>query len=205
MSRRMAAALATVAVICLGPGVGAAAPPAGEVLALNGQCMVAAGVPPVALKQGDAIHVGDSVTCPAGAKAKLRMSDGSVISVAPGSRLTVATYDTGGGHRDARLTLAAGLLRAVVAAVGGPSHFEVDTATGVAAVRSTDWFIEAKPGVTQVGVLAGIVTLTSAATGHSVDIPARQGARVNKGKDPARPRVWRKAQFANVIARTTLK
>jgi hypothetical protein len=49
-----------------------------------------------------------------------------------------------------------GLLRAGVRAQGEP-HFEVDTATGAATVRSTDWFIEARPGSTQVSVLASRV------------------------------------------------
>ncbi len=93
-------------------------------------------------------------------------------------------------------------IRAVVAAVGEPQKFEVDTATGVAAVRSTDWFIEAKPGSTQVGVLDGVVTLASAATQRAVRIPARWGARVEAGRDPVPPRVWASSEFDDVIART---
>jgi hypothetical protein len=107
--------------------------------------------------------------------------------------------------RDVKLTLATGLLRAVVSAVGEPQHFEVNTATGVAAVRSTDWFIDARPDSTQVGVLEGAVALTSAATGKSVRIPARWGARVEAGRDPVPPRVWANSEFDDVIERTDLK
>jgi hypothetical protein len=138
------------------------------------------------LKLGDAVHVGDTVDVAAGAKLKLRMNDGSVIAVASGSRVTIAEYRVGDGgeSRDATLSLGEGLLRAVVSPLRGPPHFEVDTATGVPAVRSTDWFIEAKPGSTQVGVLDGRVSLKSAATGEEIVIPARWGARVEAGRDP---------------------
>jgi hypothetical protein len=92
----------------------------------------------------------------------------------------------------------------VVSPVSGSPHFEVDTATGVAAVRSTDWFIEAQPGSTQVGVLAGRVSLKSTATGHEIVIPGNWGTRVEAGRDPAPARVWTEAEFADFIRRTNL-
>ena len=78
----------------------------------------------------------------------------------------------------------------MVASVKGSSHFEVDTATGVAAVRSTDWFIEARPGSTQVGVLEGRVSLAKRRHRNRDRIPARWGARVEAGRDPVPARVW---------------
>ena len=60
----------------------------------------------------------------------------------------------------------------------------------MAAVRSTDWFIDAQPGSTQVGVLEGRVSLKSVATGKEIVIPARWGARVEAGRDPVPARVW---------------
>ena len=81
------------------------------------------------------------------AKLKLRMADGSIISVASGTQMTIRAYavDAAGQRQDATLSLGQGLLRAVVAPVTGPAKFEVDTAVGTAAVRSTDWFVEAFP------------------------------------------------------------
>jgi hypothetical protein len=197
------ALVAALGFLPLRPAMAQAA--AGEVLAMGGQCFIEAGGQRSQVKIGDPVHVGDTLDAPEGAKLKLRMVDGSVISVASGSRMTIDAYAGGGGQaRDAKLSLAAGLLRAVVAPVSQPSRFEVATATGVAAVRSTDWFIEAKPGSTQVGVLAGTVSLTSSATEHAVDIPARWGARVEAGRDPVQARVWRQSEFDAVIARTDL-
>ena len=159
------------------------------------------------LKLGDAVHVGDTVDVAAGAKLKLRMNDGSVIAVASGSRVTIAEYRVGDGgeSRDATLSLGEGLLRAVVSTFKGPPHFEVKTATGVAAVRSTDWFIEAQPGATQVGVLEGRVSLKSVGTGKEILIPAHWGARVEAGRDPVPARVWTGAEFDDFIARTGLE
>ncbi len=184
----------------------AAAPQAGAVLALFGQCFVESSGRRTPLQLGDAVRVGDAVDVAAGAKLKLRMIDGSVIALAAGSRLTIADYRVGDGgeSRDAILSLGAGLLRAIVAPLRGPPHFEVDTATAVAAVRSTDWFTEVQPAATQVGVLAGRVSLKSAATGKEIVIPARWGARVEAGRDPVPARVWTGGEFDDFIRRTNL-
>ena len=184
-----------------------AEPQAGEVLALFGQCFIEIAGRRNALKPGDAVHVGDTLDVTAGAKLKLRMNDGSVIAVASGTRLAIADFRLGNGgeSREVRLSLGQGLLRAVVSVLRGEPHFEVDTATGVAAVRSTDWFIEARPGSTQVGVLDGRVSLKSVTTGREIVIPARWGARVEAGRDPVPARVWTEAEFADFIGRTNLE
>ncbi|HUB97052.1 MAG TPA: FecR family protein [Stellaceae bacterium] len=199
---RLTAAAALLAIVS---ATAASAQSVGEVLAMGGQCFLSAAGQRSALKIGDAVHVGDSVDVPQGAKLKLRMADGTIISVAADSHLTINQYALGGTEkRDARFDLANGLLRAVVTAVGQPQKFEVSTATGVAAVRSTDWFIEAKPGSAQVGVLGGEVAFSSVATGKTVEIPARWGSRIEMGRDPVPARVWTKAEFDAVIARTNV-
>lgn len=178
--------------------------PAGTVVGMVGNCSIAHGGRTAPLKLGDPVAASDEVDVPADGKLKLRMSDGSIISLAPGTRMSVAAYQTdAAGHRqNAQLALAQGLLRAVVAPVERPAAFEVSTAVGTAAVRSTDWFIEAKPGSAQVGVLTGSVVLSSAATGRNVTIPARWGARLEAGRDPVEARVWAPAEFQAVISRT---
>jgi hypothetical protein len=188
-------------------GAALAGPQAGEVLAMFGQCFAEADSTRRPLKPGDAVHVGETLDVMAAAKLRLRMNDGSVIAIASGGRLTIADYRVGSGgeSRNATLSLGEGLLRAVVSTVNGPTHFEVDTATGVAAVRSTDWFIEAQPGSTQVGVLEGRVSLRSVVTGKEITIPARWGARIEAGRDPVPARVWTAAEFDDFIRRTNLE
>jgi hypothetical protein len=193
--------------IMIAPAAAAADVEAGSVLALRGSCLVDAHGSKTALKPDDVVHVGDRIEVASGAKIKLRMVDGSVVAAGSGSVLTIERYAAGqaGSNRDVVMSLASGLLRAVVAKATQPSTFEVTTATGVAAVRSTDWFIEAKPGKTRVGVLKGTVVLTSLATRHEMRIPARWGSRVEAGRDPIPARIWTKAEFDDVIARTALE
>jgi hypothetical protein len=203
-------AVAAIVAVLVWPGMREATtaePQAGEVLALFGQCFVETAGRRSALRPGDAVHIGDTLDVAPAAKLKLRMNDGSIIAVASGSRLTIVDYRLGNGgeSRDATLSLGQGLLRALVSVLRGEPHFEVDTATGVAAVRSTDWFIEARPGSTQVGVLDGRVSLKSVATGREIVIPARWGARVEAGRDPVPARVWTDAEFADFIGRTELQ
>jgi hypothetical protein len=97
----------------------ALAAPAGTVVGLNGACVVESGSARSAAKLGQPVQVGDTVVVPADGKLKLRMTDGSVVSVASGTRMTIAAYGTdGAGQRQgAKLSLGQGLLRAVVAPV----------------------------------------------------------------------------------------
>ncbi len=197
---------AAALVLLLSPALALAAP-AGTVVGLSGASVVESGGTRGAVKLGQPVQVGDTVEVPADGKLKLRMADGSVLSVAAGTRLTIAAYgvDGAGQRQEARLSLAQGLLRAVVTPVQRPASFEVNTAVGTAAVRSTDWFVEGSATAMQVGVLTGSVEMTSAATKRGQLIPARWGARMEAGRDPVPPRVWSPAEFAAVIARTDVK
>ena len=185
----------------------ALAAPAGTVVGLSGLCVVESAGARSNAKLGQPVQVGDTLDVPADGKLKLRMNDGSVVSVASGTRMTVAAYrvDGAGQRQEARLSLGQGLLRAVVAPVERPASFEVDTAVGTAAARSTDWFVEGSAAAMRVGVLTGSVAMTSAATKRAVTIPPRWGARLEAGHDPVSPRVWSQAEFDEVTARTDLR
>lgn len=198
------AVFAASVLILVWQGFALAATPAGSVVSISGVCFVEAAGRRTPLKLGAEVHVADTVDVPAGARLKLRMSDGSVVSIAAGSQVTIGTYtvDDHGKRHDAVLSLGQGLLHAVVAPVYPPASFEVDTAAGAAGARATDWFVEAQPGETIVGVLSGSVSLTSKATGAAVLIPARSGAQVSAGEDPTAPHRWRQAQFDALLART---
>ncbi|HEV2334485.1 MAG TPA: FecR family protein [Stellaceae bacterium] len=203
--RKLPAWLAATVLLVL-PGAALAAP-GGTVVGLFGSCFIEGGGSRSAAKIGQSVQVGDTVDVPTDGKLKLRLSDGSVVSVAAGTRMTLTTVgvDGAGQRQDVHLSLAQGLLRAVVAPVERPASFEVDTAVGTAAVRSTDWFVEGSATAMQVGVLSGSVEMTSAATKRRETIPARWGARLEAGRDPVPPRVWSRAEFDAVIARTDVK
>ena len=181
-------------------GGAAAAAPAGTVIAVSGSCTDHGDV----LNRGETVQIGDTLDVPVGGNLKLQMGDGSVISLAPDSILTVASYRIDGSGRDVRLSLTRGALRAQVPSATGPSTFEVSTAVGTASVdsASADWFIKAQPDAGQVGVLAGTIDLRSAVTGESVSIPAHWGTRLEKGLNPVLPRVWLQREFNAVIRLT---
>jgi hypothetical protein len=198
--------VAGAAVGCVLTSLAHAEGPAGSVVGIQGQCMVERNGGAAPLRLGDKVAVTDTVEVAADGKLKLRMSDGSIISLAAGTKMTIATYqtDASGQRQSVQLSLAQGLIRSVVAQVDHPSAFEVSTAVGTAGVRSTDWFIDVRPGSAQVGVLSGNVALRSNATGREVDIPARWGARLEAGRDPVDARVWAPQEFQAVMARTDL-
>jgi hypothetical protein len=199
MGRKLVGVLFAILGLMLWAGA-AAATPAGTVVVVSGSCTDRGRV----LKRGDAVQISDTVDVPAGGNLTLQMADGSVISVASGSSMTVASYNIGGSGRHVKLLLTQGLLRAQVTLVTGPSTFAVSTAVGTASVDSdsADWFIKAQAGSAQVGVLAGTVDLTSTVTGQSVSIPAHWGTSLETGRAPVLPRVWTQMEFDAVIRLT---
>ena len=177
---------------------------AGSVIGAAGQTTVRRGGQLVPLTIGAPVFVGDSVQVPADGKLKLRMSDGSILALAPASNMRIDTYvvDPSGRRQAAGLSVGQGLLRAVTAPVDRPASFEIDTAAGSAAVRSTDWFVNMIAGFEQVSVISGSVSLASRATGRAVTIPAGMGSRLYAGRDPEPPHPISPAEFAGLIART---
>ena len=195
IQRNLVGALFVIFGPTLGIGI-AAATPVGTVIEVSGSCIDHGRV----LKFGDAVQIGDTLDVPPGGKLKLQMADGSAISVAPDSNITVASYNINGSSRSVKLSLAQGVLRITSAT----RPFEVSSAVGTAAASSAsaDWFVESKAGSARVAVLAGIVDLTSNLIGQSVSIPAHWGARLEAGRAPVPPRVWNQMEF-NAFIRIT--
>jgi hypothetical protein len=177
---------------------------AGSVVGLTSAVVLDRGGQRYSLQIGDPVYTDDTVQVPASAKLKLRMSDGSIVSLAPGSVMRIDAYavDGSGQRHSAVLSLGQGLLRSVTAPARPPAPFEVDTAIGVSGARSTDWFVEAAAGYQQVAVLAGSVLVTSRATGRGVVVAPGMGTRLEAGRDPAPPRALSQAEFATLIALT---
>ncbi|HEY1798346.1 MAG TPA: FecR family protein [Stellaceae bacterium] len=191
MAKKLIFTLVFAALLSLGCRAARAADNAGEVLTFNGNCFVVNGDQRTPLKMGDPVHVGDVIDVPEGAKLKLRMADGSVLALASGTHMTIQSYtvSSNGQQRDARLGLDTGLVHAVVSTMSQPSNFEVGTATGVAAARSTDWFVEDSPDRMAVGVLDGNVSFaardpkTGAMVG-TVNIPPDSGSEIDMAQPP---------------------
>ena len=202
MPRRSTAIFTLALAIVVAPA--RAATPAGTVAAVTGECFLETGEQHRPLNLGDQVNTGDTVAVPDNARLKLRLGDGSFVSAASGTRLTIAAFTADAQHRDAQLSLPGGLLRIVVAAAAGQSRFEIATATGSAEAASGDFFIAATPEATQLGVLAGTVSLKSRANGHGVAVVAHKSARLDAGKDPVQ-RAWTPQEIAAVTDRTEVK
>ena len=207
-----------VLLLCLCSSLAEAGPLAGSVVGLAGQVFVDRSGQRYGVKLGDQVFVDDTLTASAGAKLKLRMNDGSVLSLASNTTLRIDAYalNSNGQRQSAVMSLGGGLLRAITAPGGQPSVFEVNTAVGTSAARSTDWFsgvVTANPppgsrlsgtapGTAFVVVLGGTVALTSRATGREVLIPPRYGSEVLAGQDPHPPVLHTQAELDRLIART---
>ena len=221
MSRIPVRAL-TIAVflLCLCSGLAEAGPPAGSVVGIAGQVFLDRSGQRYGLRLGDQVLVDDTFTVSAGAKLKLRMNDGSILSLASDTTLRIDTYvlNSYGQRQSAGVSLSGGLLRTITAPGGPPGVFEVNTAIGASGARSTDWFAAvlttspppgsrlagAAPGTAYVVVLSGTVELTSRATGRAVLIPPRYGSRLDAGQDPRAPVLHTQAELDRLVARTEL-
>lgn len=199
MERKLVGVLFTLFGLTLWSGA-AAGTPAGTVIDVSGSCTDRGRV----LNRGDPVQNGDTLDVPAGSNLKLQMADGSMISIAPDTTMTVTAYNINDSGRDVKLSLTQGVVRARIASITVPSTLEVSTPVGTASVasESADWFIKAQADSVQVGVLAGTVDLTSITTGQSVSIPAHWGTRLETGLDPVLPRVWAQTEFDAVIRLT---
>jgi hypothetical protein len=185
---------------------------AGQVVTYNGDCYAIANGKRSKLKMGDVVHVGDVLEVPGDAKLKLQMADGSVLALGANSRMTIGSYDVSadGTQRDAKLDLDSGLVRAVVSRMTQKSTFEVNTATGVAAARSTDWFVEYQPATnfTEVSVLDGTVAFSEAektARPVTVLIPPMFGSDIRGKGQPTAAQPRSQAFFASLIDQTDVR
>jgi hypothetical protein len=179
----------------------------GSVIAVRGAVFLDSGGSQQALLVKDAIHGGDSVVSAAG-KAQIGLNDGSIISVGENTRMRIADYDTSGGAPKARVGIVSGVLRLLVNKIAPVGKFEVESETAVAAVRGTDWVIEATPDRTSVAIVNGIVAVTGRGAQPSatvvLDAPG-QGTDVRRGSAPTPAARWGAQRFSETLARATFE
>jgi hypothetical protein len=152
------------------------------------------------------LHEGDSIISAAG-KAQFALNDGTIVSVGENSRVLVAEHETTGGETKSRLKMISGALRLLVAKVTPSGKFEVETETAVAAVRGTDWMIEATPERASVALVAGAVGVTSrgARPGAVVLDQPGQGTDVPRDGIPTPTTRWGAQRFATLLDRASFQ
>lgn len=154
--------------------------------------------PPV--RVGDLLPLGATVKTPADSTLKLLFANGALLILQPRSQLRLALFaskDTVESHKNinarasessestTNLDLKSGTVFVDVPTLKKESKFEVATPLGIAGVRGTRFYVNARKDRTAVGVAEGLVVTTSL-LGESTKVGANQAiALTPKGRAPA--------------------
>ena len=176
----------------------------GSVLGVRGDVFVEADGSLQPLRANAAVRSGDAIVSDRG-KAKIALHDGSVISVGEHARVWIRRYEHKAGNVKAQLALVSGALRLLVAKVAPDGNFEVESETAVAAVRGTEWLMEATPEQTSVALMSGSVAVSARGRRDATVVlqSAGEGTDVRRGAAPTPPVTWGARRFADVLARAT--
>ena len=204
--------LAALGVATLGgiAPAGAQAPAVGTVEALVGTAMVTRfdASAPRALAVGAELFEGDRIRTEAGARLRLRLLDGSMLTCGEATDLTLdwVLYAPEQDTRSVLLRVPLGIVRAVVELLVPHSTVEMHTATAVISARGTEWIAEAQPAATAIVALEGEVAVQNVdpAVRGAVTLGPGEGVTVEPGVPPPAPTVWGDARRNAFIARTTV-
>jgi len=201
---RALAVLAACAFLALAGAAHAADALAGKVVAVRGEVVAQTGSERKPLAVDMPVHT-NMVIVSTGGKARIQLLDGTLLTVGENTQVQIPSIGAGTGA-PTRVALISGALRLLVAKATPQARFEVETETAIAAVRGTDWAVEATRSTTGVVVLEGKVDVTSrgrvSATVH-LDRP-RDGTDVRAGSAPTPPVPWGPARLSALLARTDL-
>jgi hypothetical protein len=203
------------AALCL-IGTGAVAPaaaqpvPAGTVEALVGTAVVTRHETGEAgpLAVGAELFEGDRIRTETGARLRLALRDGSVLTCgeATGLILDQALYAPEQASRSYLVRVSFGIVRAVVELLAAPAAFEMQTHTAVISVRGTEWIAEVQRAATAVVALDGAVGVRNVdpAVPGAVVLGPGEGVTVTAGAPPPAPTVWGDARRNAFIERTRI-
>jgi hypothetical protein len=204
-----------VAVLCLallgeGAPVRAQAPAVGTVEALVGTAVVTRHETGEAgpLTVGAELFEGDRIRTETGARLRLTLRDGSVLTCGEATGLTLdrALYAPEQASRSYLVRVSFGIVRAVVELLASPSTFEMQTNTAVISVRGTEWIAEAQRAATAVMALEGEIDVRNVdpAVPGAVALGPGEGVTVEAGAPPPAPTVWGDARRNSFIERTSV-
>ncbi|MGH7164278.1 MAG: FecR domain-containing protein, partial [Nitrospiraceae bacterium] len=183
----------------------------GTVLALTGTATVnhrnSTKIQALAVK--DPVYDLDLVLTGPTSKLKIRLFDGAQFTLGERSSLEVSDFGLSSevGARNSLFTLAAGTFRALVNKLSPRDTFVVQMPTAVAAVRGTDWAVEARPDATALLVIKGQVAVSN----QDPDIPGEvlvtegEGTDVKGDQPPGKPKKWGQARIKALLEATNLR
>ncbi len=183
----------------------------GTVLALTGTVTVnhqsSTKIQAVAVK--DSVYDLDLVLTGPASKLKLRLFDGTQITLGERSSLEVSDVrpTAEGSTRNALLTLGAGTLRAAVPKPSSRDTFVVQLPTAVAAVKGADLATEAKSDAAALLVIKGQVAVWHQDPGIAGEVVVTdgEGTEVKGDQPPGKPKKWGQARIKALLEATNLR
>jgi hypothetical protein len=152
---------------------------------------------------GQDVLVSDSIRAGADARAEVTFSDGSVLTVGPGSEVAIAFFAPEAQESSAVLDVIAGIARVTVNKATSWGRFDVRTTTAVASVRGTDYLVENTGAKTAVFVAEGRVAVSSRAGSGTVILRQGQGVDVTAERGPLTVKTWGPKRRDEALARVT--
>ncbi|HEY4163435.1 MAG TPA: FecR family protein [Dongiaceae bacterium] len=117
---------------------------------------------------GTALQLGDVIRTGAGARLRVRFIDGSILTFAQTTTLSIDIFsvDPSNKSRSVILTMLQGIVDAAAAKSSeNKFDYEIHTGSGYSAVRGTEWIVAAQPATTSVFVISGLVEVGANASG----------------------------------------
>ena len=192
------------------PPAGAQAVPVGTVTDLVGEAVVIRhdGSEPQALSVGSELSEGDRIQTEAGARVRLRLRDGSVLTCGEATELVLdwVLYAPEQESRNVLLRVPLGIVRVLTELLVPYSSYEMHTNTAVISVRGSEWIAEAQPGATAILSLEGEIGVRNVdpAIPGAVALGPGEGVTVEAGAPPPAPTLWGAARRDSFIERTTV-
>ena len=142
---------------------------------------------PKPLAVGDVLHAGEMVETSSAARAEITFSNGSLLRLGEGSRMTLGGEDPAGSRFSARLFVG-NVWAKVRKLLASNEIFQVETENGVAGVRGTEFRVEASPATEDVvRVYEGVVEVKGA-RGWAHRIEPGHELLFHRERPPAGPR-----------------
>lgn len=178
----------------------------GIFMAVKGDVKIESNGKKTAAKVREKVFQDSTVETGADGRAKIVMSDRSVVHVSPDSKIKIAKYSDKEGAKNVELSLSKGKVRnEVKGSYDRNNKYEVKTPTAVAGVRGTDFIVDhnIKTSITEVKTIEGTVSFqalknnaamgavtlveknqkTSAAPNRAVDAPKMMAPEEVKAVD----------------------
>lgn len=173
---------------------------AGTVARVKGTAVAVQDAIPRALKEGDAVLIGDILSTGKDSRVEIKMIDDGVFTLGERTSFVVMDYLFGQGQDNVALRLMSGTFKAVSGQIAqaDASKFRVETDFGTIGIRGTDfWGGVMDDGAFHVALLAGKAVLF-ANRGGKVEITEAGFGTTITGPDaaPSTPRLWPDAKLS---------